>query len=160
MLNPIRKRTIEGLQVGDAFTFSRTFTQNDTEQFGELTRDYNPVHDDMRWAEEKGFGGLICHGLLIGSMICEIGGQIGWLASGMNFKFIKPVFFGETVTCTATIKHMEDNGRAKAEAVFTNDKGDHVCHAVLTGRVPLPHERELLKTIAQEQSLSPKPTSV
>lgn len=157
MLHPIRKRTIEGLQIGDVFTFSRTFTQNDTAQFGELTRDYNPVHDDMRWAEGKGFGGLICHGLLVGSMICEIGGQIGWLASGMTFKFIRPVFFGETVTCTATIEHMEENGRAKAEAVFINDKGDQVCHAVLTGRLPLEHERELLRTIAKEQSLLAKP---
>ena len=26
-------------------------------------------------------------------MICEAGGQWAWLASGMNFKFIKPVYF-------------------------------------------------------------------
>ena len=82
MINPMRQRCIDGLKVGDTLSFSRTFTQADTEQFGELTRDYNPVHYDERWASAKGFKGLICHGLLVGSMICEIGGQIGWLASG------------------------------------------------------------------------------
>jgi len=137
--------------VGDTVTFSRTFTREETDQFGDLTRDDNPVHYDHRWADAKGFDGLICHGLLVGSMICEIGGQIGWLASGMRFKFMQPVFIGETITCTATIQEIEPNGRAKAEAVFTNEKGDHVCHCLLTGRLPLPHERDLLKTIAHKE---------
>lgn len=158
MMNPMRQQAIEGLKVGDTITFSRTFTHEETRRFGELTRDYNPVHYDMRWAEAKGFNGLICHGLLVGSMICEIGGQIGWLASGMSFKFIRPVPIGETVTCTATIVEIGSNGRAKAEAVFTNEKGEQVGHAMLTGRLPLAHERDLLKTIAQEPSQGQAPT--
>ncbi len=48
-----------------------------TEYFGDITRDYNPVHYDFRWVEAKGFKGLICHGLIVGSMICEFGGQVG-----------------------------------------------------------------------------------
>ncbi len=147
MLNPIRKRAAEGLKVGDSITISRTFTREETEQFGDLTRDYNPVHYHMAWAEAKNFHGLICHGLLIGSMICEIGGQIGWLASGMTFKFMRPVFFGDTITCTVTIQEHENNGRAKAEAKFVNQDEDQVCYALLTGRMPLAHERELLKSI-------------
>lgn len=31
---------------------------------------------------------MICHGLLVGGMICEFGGQVGWLASGMDFKVL------------------------------------------------------------------------
>lgn len=151
MINRMRQKAIDGLNVGDTIAFSRTFSKSDTWEFGDLTRDYNPVHYDMRWANTKGFDGLICHGLLVGSMICEIGGQIGWLASGMSFKFMRPVMIGETITCTATIEEIETNGRARAQAVFTNEKGDQVCHCILTGRLPLPHERELLNTIATEQ---------
>ncbi len=150
MINPMRQRAIDGLKVGDAITFSRRFTQEETHQFGDLTRDYNPVHYDVRWANAKGLDDLICHGLLVGSMICEIGGQIGWLASGMNFKFIRPVMIGETITCKATLVEIEPNGRARAEAEFTNDNGDLVCHCILTGRIPLANERRLLKTIARE----------
>ena len=152
MINPMRQRAIDGLKAGDTFTFSRTFSKEETEQFGHLTRDYNPVHYDMRWAQSKGYSALICHGLLVGSMICEVGGQIGWLASGMDFKFIKPVFIGETITCTMTIAQVASNGRAQAEAVLTNNAGEQVCHAVLTGRLPLPNEQALLNTIAREQT--------
>lgn len=155
MINPMRQRAIDGLKVGDAITFSRSFAQEETHQFGDLTRDYNPVHYDIRWANAKGLDGLICHGLLVGSMICEIGGQIGWLASGMNFKFIRPVMIGETITCKATLVEIEPNGRARAEAEFTNDNGKLVCHCILTGRIPLASERRLLKTIAREHEQMP-----
>ena len=126
MPNPIRQQAIDGLKAGDAFTYSRTFKKEETEHFGDITRDYNPVHYDLRWAKAKGFDRLICHGLLVGSMICEFGGQVGWLATGMKFKFIKPVYFDDTITCTITITKIEDSGKAEAEAFFFNASGEKV----------------------------------
>jgi acyl dehydratase len=150
MPNAMRQQAIEGLKAGDSFTYQRTFTQEETERFGDMTRDYNPVHYDLRWAEVKGFNGLICHGLIVGSMICEFGGQVGWLATGMNFKFIKPVYFGDTITCSIRITRIEASGRAEAEAFFLNDADEQVCFAHLTGRVPLDHEREILERMVVE----------
>ena len=150
MPNPIRQRAIKGLREKDSFTYSRKFTREETEIFGDITRDYNPVHYDHRWAEAKGFNGLICHGLIVGSMICEFGGQVGWLATGMNFEFIKPVYFDDIITCTIKIVKIEDSGRAEAEAFFTNDHNEQVCYAYMTGRVPLDHEREILKKMVDE----------
>jgi hypothetical protein len=60
------------------------------------------------------------------------------------------VYIGDTITCTFTIQQIEKNGRAKAEAAFLNQKQQQVCYAILTGRLPLSHERELLKTIAED----------
>lgn len=77
-----RKKTIEGIKVGDTFSVSRKFSEKEMIQFAEITRDYNPVHFDERFTEAKNFKGRICHGLLVASMITEIGGQIGWLAWG------------------------------------------------------------------------------
>jgi 3-hydroxybutyryl-CoA dehydratase len=150
MANPIRESAIKGLREGDSFSYERVFTQEETAWFGDLTRDYNPVHYDLRWAGAKGFNGLICHGLLVGSMICEFGGQVGWLASGMNFKFIKPVYFGDTVHCTITVTKIQDSGRAEAEAVFNNQNGEQVCYAHLKGRLPLGRERDLLRRMITE----------
>jgi acyl dehydratase len=150
MANPIRKSAIHGLRKGDSFSYKRIFTQKDTELFGEITRDYNPVHYDSRWTDAKGFSSLICHGLLVGSMICEFGGQVGWLATGMNFKFIKPVYFDDTVHCNITITTIEENGRAEAEAFLNNQNGEQVCYAHLKGRVPMGEERELLKQMTRE----------
>lgn len=150
MPNPMRQQAIEGLKAGDTFSYSRTFTQEETESFGDMTRDYNPIHYDLRWAEAKGFKGLICHGLLVGSMICEMGGQVGWLATGMKFNYMNPVYFGDTITCKITITRIENNGRAEAEAVFLNEADQQVCNALLTGRLPLSNEREILQRMIDE----------
>jgi len=144
MSNPMRRKAIEGLKTGDAFSYSHTFKKEETERFGDLTRDYNPVHYDLRWSQSKGFDRLICHGLLVGSMICEFGGQVGWLATGMNFKFIKPVYFDETITCRIKITKIEKSGKAEAEACFFNDSGEKVCCCLMTGRLPRSYEKEIL----------------
>jgi acyl dehydratase len=83
-------------------------------------------------------------------MICEFGGQVGWLATGMNFKFIKPVYFGDNITCTVTITRIEKSGRSEAEAIFTNETGQQVCYTHLTGRVPLHYERDMLRQMVEE----------
>ena len=150
MTHTMRQRAIDGIKVGDVFCFSRTFSRKETDAFGDLTRDYNPVHYHRRWAEAKGFGGLVCHGLLVGAMICEAGGQVGWLATGMTFKFIRPVYVGATITCTLTIEKLEENGRAEAAASFTDASGELVGLATLTGRLPLDPERALLNDLVQE----------
>lgn len=151
MPNPMRVNVVQGIQPGDSFSYTRSFTRDETNAFGDLTRDYNPVHYDSRWTDLKGFKGLICHGLLVGSMICEFGGQAGWLATGMNFKFIKPVYFGDTIRCTITITRIDEDGRAEAEAHFTNQEAEQVCYAHLTGRLPVKQERNLLEQMINEK---------
>jgi len=150
MPSTFRIGAIQGLKEGDSFTYTRRFTKNETISFGDITRDYNPVHYDLRWANLKGFNRVICHGLLVGSMICEFGGQVGWLATGMSFNYIKPVYFDDTIRCTISITKIEKNGRAEAHAFFTNQDDERVCYAHLTGRLPLKQERELLKQMVDE----------
>ncbi|MBI4774314.1 MAG: MaoC family dehydratase [Deltaproteobacteria bacterium] len=146
----MRRRAIEGLKEGESFSYTRTFTEEENLDFGRLTRDYNPVHYDLRWAEATGFRGLICHGLIVGSMICEFGGQAGMLATKMDFRFMRPVYFGDTITCTITLTKLQEGGKAEAEAVFTNGTGEQVCRAFLSGRLPRELERELLNQMVEE----------
>jgi 3-hydroxybutyryl-CoA dehydratase len=119
-------------------------------EFAEVSRDYNPVHFDDRFAEVKGFTGRICHGLLVGSMLTEIGGQIGWLASGMNFRFKKPVYFGDAIACCLTITEVDERERAMADAVFMNQNGEVVIEASITGIVPGGVERRVLAAMMAE----------
>jgi 3-hydroxybutyryl-CoA dehydratase len=146
----IRQRTIDGLFPGTAFTVTRTFSESQTSPFADLTRDYNPVHFDPRFVATKGFKHRICHGLLVGSLITEIGGQIGWLASGMNFRFKHPVYFGDTITCTMTIVDIDEKGKAKADAIFVNQDHIVVLTAHLTGRVPGQAEIQVMKLMVEE----------
>ncbi len=146
----IRKKTIEGLKVGDTFSLTRTFTEKEVSLFADLTHDYNPVHFEKRFARAKSFKGLICHGLLVASMISEIGGQIGWLASEMSFRFKKPVYPGETVRCHFTLTRMSEKGKAEAEAVFATTGGTVVLEAHLKGIVPGAREKEVMKAMVAE----------
>ena len=90
-MSDIRLKAVEGLKSGDTFSVSRTFHWRDVVRFADISRDYNPVQFDERFSKVKNFDRCICHGLLIATLLTEIGGKIGWLASGMNFRFIKPV---------------------------------------------------------------------
>lgn len=123
---------------------SREFTREDVERFGAVTRDYNPVHSERRFVEAKGFSGPICHGLLVASMISEIGGQIGWLASQMQFRFKKPVYPGDCIVCDFVITEVDDRGRAVASAEYRNQEGVLVMEGTLHGILPGEEERQVM----------------
>ncbi len=146
----IRSRAIQGIKAGDQFAVRRTFSEQEVHVFASVTRDYNPVHLEGRFASAKGFAGRVCHGLLVGSMLTEIGGQIGWLASGMNFRFHKAVYFGQTITCTLTILEAGTDGRARAAALFKNPDGETVLTAELYGILPGETERAVLRAMISE----------
>jgi len=145
-----RERAAEGLQVGDTFRTSRTFTEDDVIRFARISRDYNPVHFDARFAKAKNFSAPICHGLLVASLATEIGGQIGWLASAMNFRFRGPVYVGETITCSWVMTAIEQNGRAKASVTITKEDGATVIEAEISGIVPGLEERKVLSQMLSE----------
>ena len=146
-MSRIRNQTIQGLTVGDTFTVSRKFTEQDMLNFADITRDYNPIHFDERFVSAKKLKGRICHGLLVGSLLTEIGGEIGWLASEMNFHFKKPVYFGDTIDCSLTITKIDGRNRAKAEVIYRNQDGTVVLEAELGGILPGDRERKILDAI-------------
>jgi acyl dehydratase len=149
-MSHIRRKAVEGLDIGDRFSVSRTFTEADVVRYADISRDYNPVHFDERFAEVKNFDRCICHGLLVADMVTEIGGQIGWLATKMSFTFKKPVYFGDTITCDFVITDITENGSARAKAVFTNEHGTTVLEAVITGFIPGNREKQVMKQMLAE----------
>jgi len=157
-MSDIRKRTIQGLQIGDTFSVSRRFSEEDVKAFADITRDYNPVHFDRRFSGAKNFNARICHGLLVGSILTQVGGQIGWLATVMNFRFKQPVYFDETITCRFTITDIDERRRARAEAVYLDQKGSIVLEAELEGILPDESERRILDAMVAEGDSTNKVT--
>ncbi len=153
-MTTIRQKTIEGLKAGDRFTVKRTFTAEDVAAFARLSRDENPVHSSQQWVAAKGLDGKICHGLLVAAMVTEIGGQIGWLASRMDFKFKRPVYIGDRVECAFTITEIAPNRWAKGEARMTNQAGAEVILAWIWGILPDRRERQILQAFLDEKEKS------
>ncbi len=149
-MNQWRQRAVRGIKAGDVSLETRTFSQEDMEAFGRVTGDYNPVHYDPRFTAQKGMDGLICHGLLIASMVSRFGGQVAWLASGMDFKFLKPVYPGDSITCRIEILEVDDRLRAKAAAWMHNQDGVKVMEGTFSGVLPNEAERGLLARMLQE----------
>jgi len=149
-MSQIRNRTVQGLAIGETFTVSRKFKEQDISSFADITRDYNPIHFDERFVAAKNLKGRICHGLLVGSLLTEIGGQMGWLASEMNFRFKKPVYLGDTIECSLTITKI-DGTRAKAEVIYRNQDGLGVLEAELAGILPGDRERAVLDAILGQE---------
>ncbi|UCE42603.1 MAG: acyl dehydratase [Candidatus Aminicenantes bacterium] len=146
-MSEIRKKTIEGLKVGDTFNISRTFDEQDVREFSNMTNNYNPVYFDENFIKAKNLKGKVCPGLLVGSLVTEIGGQIGWLASKLDLRFIRPVYIGDTVACSLTISCMAGKGLTEAKAVCRNQEGKIVLEAFLKGYIPVGPEIPILDNL-------------
>lgn len=143
-MTSIRKRLLAGVKAGETFSVTRTFTEDDVLLFTGASHDHNPIHFNREYIKAKGFDGLICHGLHVGSLVTEIGGQLSMLAAGMNFRFRRPVYCGDTVTCTLTIEEMDERRRVKCSALFVNQRGETVIEGQLFGTLPSDEELSLI----------------
>src|SRR5688572_4530954 len=100
------------VRIGDTFTRSREVTDELIRAFAEISGDHNPIHLDEEFASKTRFGRRIAHGMLSGAFISAVLGyefrerKIVYLSQTM--KFTAPVFIGDTVTTTATIKNMRE----------------------------------------------------
>ena len=128
------REAFEAMQVGQTFTFRRTFTEGDVALFCGVTGDYNPYHIDQTFAESNWYGRRNIPGLLTGSMITHIGGMIGFLAMEMHFEYVQSVYIGDTITCTVTIVEKDEEKRmVYAAASLVNQDGVEVLKARFNG---------------------------
>jgi len=125
----------QALAVGQSFTFRRTFTDGDVAVFCGVTGDYNPYHLDEAFARQSGFGRRIIPGLLTASMLTHIGGLLGFLATEMNFRYLKPVYIGDTISVTVTITEKDEARRRRVAgtARYVNQDGVEVLQALFSG---------------------------
>jgi acyl dehydratase len=128
------KNAFEQIQIGQQFTFRRTFTDGDVALFCGVTGDYNPYHIDESFAQETWFGRRIVPGLLTGSLLTHIGGLLGFLATEMHFYYLSPVYVGDTITCIVTIAEKDPIARRiHASATLFNQNNQEVLKANFSG---------------------------
>lgn len=103
---------ITDFKIGQSGSFSKTLTQTDVYMYAGICGDFNPVHVNEVEAGKSIFGKQVVHGMLSASLISTVIGTImpgkGSIYLGQNLKFVKPVFFGDTITAVVTIIGIDD----------------------------------------------------
>src|SRR3974390_1100426 len=96
---------------------SRTTTMRDVEMFTEMTGDKNPIHYDVELAPDSPFGVLIVQGCvttgLMNAVVAEDLPGPGTVFLETNWRFVKAVRVGETITASAKVEPVP---HAKANA--------------------------------------------
>jgi acyl dehydratase len=110
----------------------RTVTETDIVQFAGLSGDFNPLHMDEEFAKQTLFGKRIAHGLLGLAITSGLpSSEPPWFIlafMGLEWKFSKPVFIGDTVHCESHVQKKRELGADRGLVVvgrkLVNQRGE------------------------------------
>ncbi len=97
---------------------ARTITEADVVGFAGLSGDYNPLHCDHEATRDGAFGRPIAHGLLGLSVAIGLASQAPRLRTLafleiLDWKFLRPIFFGDTVRVLSRVAALEPRARGR-----------------------------------------------
>jgi 3-hydroxybutyryl-CoA dehydratase len=119
------------MNVGDAITWKRTFTEEDIRLFGRLSGDEGNHH-----IQTDQQGRLMAQGLFTAALPTKIGGDLNFVAREMTFKFLRPVYANDTIECRVTITEVrEERGLVNVSSKWTcfNQRGKEVMNGQAAG---------------------------
>jgi 3-hydroxybutyryl-CoA dehydratase len=122
--------------IGDTVRFSKTVGETDVYMFAGITGDFSGNHVNEEFMKKSKYGRRIAHGaLLVGYMSTASTLMIDRsLSQGIDstpvalgydrVRFLSPVFLGDTITVTYTIKEIdEERRRTRAQVDVHNQAG-------------------------------------
>lgn len=96
----------------------RTITEADVAAFAGLAGDFNPLHVDEVFAVGSVFGRRVAHGALVLSVATGLRqqmpvfrGSLRALLELRSWRFLRPVFFGDTVVVRSTVESARETSR-------------------------------------------------
>jgi 3-hydroxybutyryl-CoA dehydratase len=116
------------IEIGASFSATKKITDEVVTDFVRLSGDSNPIHTDEEFARKSRFGRRIAHGMISGALLSAVLGtefgekQVVYMSQTM--KFLAPVFIDDTITATATVRHIrEDKPVVTVETIVTKHDG-------------------------------------
>ncbi len=125
------------MNVGQHFTSTRTFTQDDFNRFAALSGDDNPIHVDPAFSARTKFGRTVAHGMLLYGVIC---GAVSEHLSeaqqlSQDLRFPSPTYTDEALTIQLAVKDVNaDERTARIEATITRPSGQVTCEGTMVIR--------------------------
>lgn len=128
------------LTPGVTESFTVTITEEMMTQFYAITGDNSPIHMDADYAAGRGYPGRVVYGMLGASFLSTLAGVYlpgeHCLLHGVDLKFAKPIFIGDTLTVTGVVDEVNDTFREiTIKASIVNQDGKKVTRAVIRAGV-------------------------
>ena len=128
--------TLAEMVPGLTEEFTVTVTAEMMEAFRTITGDVSPIHIDADYAKDRGYPGRVVYGMLGASFFSTLAGVYlpgeHCLLHGVECKFARPVFVGDTLTVSGTVTHVSEAvGEAEIKAVITNQDGKKVTRGII-----------------------------
>ena len=128
------------LTPGVTESFTVTITEEMMAQFYAITGDNSPIHMDEDYAAGRGYPGRVVYGMLGASFLSTLAGVYRpgehCLLHGVDLKFAKPIFIGDTLTVTGVVDEVNDTFREiTIKASIVNQDGKKVTRAVIRAGV-------------------------
>ena len=132
--------TLAEMVPGLSEEFTVTVTAEMMDQFKAITGDVSPIHIDADYAKDRGFPGRVVYGMLGASFLSTLAGDYlpgeHCLLHGVDLKFAKPIFIGDTLTVTGVVDEVNDTFREiTIKASIVNQDGKKVTRAVIRAGV-------------------------
>lgn len=134
--------SFEKFNVGDKAEVFHCITENDIQDFANLTGDTNPLHIDSDFAKKTSFKKRVVHGMLSASFISTlIGTKIpgeGALWYSQSITFLQPVWIGDEIRVIGTIIQKSESQRSfKIQIEIFNQHNQLVIKGESQVNVPL-----------------------
>ena len=108
------KKYYEAFEIGEQRkTMGRTITETDIVLHAGQSGDFFPHHMDEEWCKTQPFKQRIAHGTLIFTvaigLTAQVINEVSMTYGYERLRFTRPVFIGDTITVTVTIKDKADH---------------------------------------------------
>lgn len=132
----------EEFSVGHRITTAaRTVTESDIVLFAGLSGDFNQIHIDAEYSKASPFGARVAHGLLGLSIASGLVVQTGFMEGTImafrevnEWKFIKPIYIGDTIHVELEIKETKAIPRiGGGSVIIILDVKNHSGETVMKG---------------------------
>ena len=119
------------LELGQKYTHSFSYSQEQVNEFARVTGDNNPVHLDEEFASKSIFKRRIAHGMLGASILSKVFGTLfpgnGTIYLNQTLNFLRPMYVEEEYEAVFEVKELIiDKNRAIISTTIINKEGKSV----------------------------------
>lgn len=129
--------------IGEQKSYERVITQEEVNQFAQLTGDFNLAHFDEAYCATTIFKKPIVHGMLVGSLFSKVFGKEfpggGMIYCSQSLKFLKPIYPDQRIKVLITVKEIIYE---KNRVIFTTEIYNDKDECALTGEAMLMPRKE------------------